>query len=92
MKQWEKRKEQFQAQTQATTGRNEDITVNSSADNAQGIDTADSSGVSVAGNGAIHVSSARANTSVYDAYNPIYSEYTQNLAGGYTTIPPLNTS
>lgn len=64
----------------------EDITVNSSVDNAQSIDTVDSSGVSAAGNGAIHVSS------VSDAYKPIYSEYTQNLAGGHNTALPLNTS
>lgn len=63
-----------------------------SADDAQSVDTADSSGVSAAGNENTRSTHESANTAVSDAHSHIYIEYTQNLAGGHNTALPLNTS
>lgn len=58
----------------------------------QDADKTDSGGVSAAGNGNVPLAYISANTAVSDADKPIYSKYTQNLADGHNTAPPLNTS
>lgn len=63
-----------------------------STDIPQDTDRVDSSGVSTAGNGNMCSLRESANTSVFAADKIIYSKYTQNLAGGHNTAPPLNTS
>lgn len=63
-----------------------------SADDAKDDDTADSYGVSTAGNGNVPIVPVSANTIVSDADKPIYSKYTKNLAVGHNTTPQLNTS
>lgn len=63
-----------------------------STDDTQDADTADSDSVPAAGNENMRLAKETANTAVSDAYKPIYSKYTKNLAGGHNTAPPLNTS